>query len=50
MERSTDNEFYRMEQLSHLVVIAKLSCNPPPDTMLRLMDSVMEHQAGQLQD
>ena len=29
---------------------AELAGDPPPETMRRLMGSVMEHQAGQLQD
>ncbi|MGY1669684.1 PP2C family protein-serine/threonine phosphatase [Geodermatophilus sp. SYSU D00710] len=48
--RSPDGEFFGEERLADLVVRAELAGDPPPETMRRLMGSVMEHQAGQLQD
>ena len=37
-------------RLADLVVRAELAGDPPPETMRRLMGSVMDHQSGQLQD
>ncbi|WP_369251788.1 PP2C family protein-serine/threonine phosphatase [Geodermatophilus amargosae] len=48
--RSPEGEFFGEERLADLVVRAELAGDPPPETMRRLMGSVMEHQAGQLQD
>ncbi len=48
--RSPGGEFFGEERLADLVVRAELAGDPPPETMRRLMGSVMEHQAGQLQD
>ncbi|PWW21137.1 serine phosphatase RsbU (regulator of sigma subunit) [Geodermatophilus normandii] len=48
--RSPDGVFFGEERLADLVVRAELAGDPPPETMRRLMGSVMEHQAGQLQD
>ena len=48
--RSPDGAFFGEERLADLVVRAELAGDPPPETMRRLMGSVMEHQAGQLQD
>ncbi len=48
--RSADGEFFGEERLADLVVRAELAGEPPPETMRRLMGSVMDHQAGRLQD
>jgi serine phosphatase RsbU (regulator of sigma subunit) len=48
--RSPEGEFFGEERLADLVVRAELAGDPPPETMRRLMGSVMEHQDGQLQD
>ncbi len=48
--RSPGGEFFGEERLADLVVRAELAGDPPPETMRRLMGSVMDHQAGQLQD
>ncbi|MGY1813726.1 PP2C family protein-serine/threonine phosphatase [Blastococcus sp. SYSU D00820] len=48
--RSPEGEFFGEERLADLVVRAERVGDPPPETMRRLMGSVMEHQAGQLQD
>jgi serine phosphatase RsbU (regulator of sigma subunit) len=48
--RSPDGEFFGEEGLADLVVRAEAAGDPPPETLRRLMLSVMEHQAGQLQD
>ncbi|WP_448642715.1 PP2C family protein-serine/threonine phosphatase [Geodermatophilus sp. URMC 63] len=48
--RSPDGAFFGEERLADLVVRAELAGDPPPETMRRLMGSVMAHQAGQLQD
>lgn len=48
--RSPSGEFFGEERLSDLIVRAESAGEPPPETMRRLMGSVMRHQAGQLQD
>ncbi|SEO76109.1 Serine phosphatase RsbU, regulator of sigma subunit [Trujillonella endophytica] len=48
--RSPSGEFFGEERLADLVVRAQSAGEPPPETMRRLMGSVMQHQAGQLQD
>ncbi|SNS53353.1 Serine phosphatase RsbU, regulator of sigma subunit [Geodermatophilus saharensis] len=48
--RSPEGEFFGEERLADLVVRAELAGDPPPETMRRLMGSVMDHQHGQLQD
>ena len=48
--RSPAGAFFGEERLADLVVRAELAGDPPPETMRRLMGSVMDHQAGQLQD
>ncbi|MEX5721508.1 PP2C family protein-serine/threonine phosphatase [Geodermatophilus maliterrae] len=48
--RSPGGEFFGEERLADLVVRAELAGDPPPETMRRLMGSVMNHQAGRLQD
>ncbi|MGY1810228.1 PP2C family protein-serine/threonine phosphatase [Blastococcus sp. SYSU D00669] len=48
--RSPAGEFFGEERLADLVVRAESAGDPPPETLRRLMASVMEHQAGRLQD
>ncbi|SDC55382.1 Serine phosphatase RsbU, regulator of sigma subunit [Geodermatophilus telluris] len=48
--RSPEGAFFGEERLADLVVRAELAGDPPPETMRRLMGSVMDHQAGRLQD
>jgi serine phosphatase RsbU (regulator of sigma subunit) len=48
--RSPDGTFFGEEGLAELVVRAEAAGDPPPETLRRLMRSVMEHQEGQLQD
>lgn len=48
--RSPSGEFFGEERLADLIVRADSAGEPPPETMRRLMGSVMQHQAGQLQD
>jgi hypothetical protein len=48
--RSPEGAFFGEERLADLVVRAELAGDTPPETMRRLMGSVMQHQAGQLQD
>ena len=48
--RSPQGEFFGEERLADFVVRAEAAGDPPPETLRRLMHSVMEHQAGRLQD
>ncbi len=48
--RSPAGEFFGEERLADLIVRAERAGEAPPETMRRLMGSVMQHQAGQLQD
>ncbi|MGY1604927.1 PP2C family protein-serine/threonine phosphatase [Geodermatophilus sp. SYSU D00815] len=48
--RSPTGEFFGEERLADFVVRAESAGDPPPETLRRLMASVMEHQAGRLQD
>ncbi|MGY1742498.1 MULTISPECIES: PP2C family protein-serine/threonine phosphatase [unclassified Blastococcus] len=48
--RSASGEFFGEERLADLVVRAERAGDPPPETMRRLMGSVMQHQDGHLQD
>ena len=48
--RSPSGEFFGGERLADLIIRAERAGEPPPETMRRLMSSVMHHQAGQLQD
>ena len=48
--RSPEGEFFGEERLADFVIRAEGAGDPPPETLRRLMRSVMEHQAGQLQD
>ena len=48
--RSPDGTFFGEERLADFVVRADAAGDPPPETLRRLMRSVLDHQAGQLQD
>ncbi|MGY1772694.1 PP2C family protein-serine/threonine phosphatase [Blastococcus sp. SYSU D00813] len=48
--RSPSGEFFGEERLADLVIRAARAGEAPPETMRRLMGSVMQHQDGQLQD
>jgi serine phosphatase RsbU (regulator of sigma subunit) len=48
--RSPQGEFFGEERLADFVVRAEAAGDPPPETLRRLMHSVLEHQAGRLQD
>jgi serine phosphatase RsbU (regulator of sigma subunit) len=48
--RSPAGEFFGEERLADFVVTAEAAGDPAPETLRRLMGSVLDHQAGQLQD
>ncbi|SDF22868.1 Serine phosphatase RsbU, regulator of sigma subunit [Blastococcus aurantiacus] len=48
--RSPDGQFFGEERLADFVIRAEEAGDPPPETLRRLMRSVMDHQAGRLQD
>jgi serine phosphatase RsbU (regulator of sigma subunit) len=48
--RSPDGHFFGEERLADFVVTAEAAGDPPPETLRRLVRSVMDHQAGRLQD
>jgi serine phosphatase RsbU (regulator of sigma subunit) len=48
--RSPEGAFFGEERLADFVVRAEAAGDPPPETLRRLMRSVLDHQAGQLQD
>ena len=48
--RSPAGEFFGEERLADFVVRAQAAGDPPPETLRRLMQSVLDHQAGRLQD
>jgi serine phosphatase RsbU (regulator of sigma subunit) len=48
--RSPAGEFFGEERLADFVVRAEASGDAPPEMLRQLMRSVMDHQAGQLQD
>jgi serine phosphatase RsbU (regulator of sigma subunit) len=48
--RSPAGEFFGEDRLADFVVRAEQAGDPPPETLRRLMRSVMDHQAGRLQD
>ena len=48
--RSPEGEFFGEERLADFVVRAEGAGDAPPEMLRQLMRSVMEHQAGQLQD
>jgi serine phosphatase RsbU (regulator of sigma subunit) len=48
--RSPEGRFFGEERLTDYIVRAEAAGDPAPETLRQLMRSVMEHQAGQLQD
>jgi serine phosphatase RsbU (regulator of sigma subunit) len=48
--RSPLGEFFGEERLADFIVRAEAAGDPPPETLRRLMRSVLEHQEGRLQD
>jgi serine phosphatase RsbU (regulator of sigma subunit) len=48
--RSPEGRFFGEERLADFVVRAEAAGDPPPETLRRLMVSVLDHQAGRLQD
>ena len=48
--RSPDGAFFGTDRLTDLVSRASAGGNPPPETLRRLMHSILDHQAGDLQD
>jgi len=48
--RSPDGTFFGVDRLADLVSRASAGGNPPPETLRRLMHSILDHQAGDLQD
>ena len=48
--RSPEGEFFGEERLADFVIRAEAAGDAPPETLRRLMQSVLEHQAGRLQD
>ncbi|HEX8581322.1 MAG TPA: PP2C family protein-serine/threonine phosphatase, partial [Acidimicrobiales bacterium] len=48
--RSADGEFFGVDRLADLVARESRGGNPPPETMRRLVQAILTHQAGDLQD
>jgi hypothetical protein len=48
--RSPDGTFFGADRLADMVSRASAGGNPPPETLRRLMHSILDHQAGDLQD
>ena len=48
--RSPDGTFFGAGRLADLVSRASAGGNPPPETLRRLVHSILDHQAGDLQD
>src|SRR5205823_14494476 len=48
--RSPDGTFFGVDRLADLVSRASAGGKPPPETLRRLMHSILDHQAGDLQD
>ena len=48
--RSPDGTFFGVDRLADLVSRASAGGNPPPETLRRLVHSILDHQAGDLQD
>ena len=48
--RSPDGNFFGADRLADLVGRASAGGNPPPETLRRLVHSILDHQAGDLQD
>jgi hypothetical protein len=48
--RAPDGTFFGLERLADLVSRASAGANTPPETLRRLVHSILDHQAGALQD
>lgn len=48
--RSPDGTFFGADRLADMVSRASAGGNPPPETLRRLVHSILDHQAGDLQD
>jgi hypothetical protein len=48
--RSPDGTFFGADRLADLVSRASAGGQPPPETLRRLMHSILDHQVGDLQD
>ncbi len=48
--RSPDGNFFGTDRLADLVSRASAGGNPPPETLRRLVHSILDHQAADLQD
>ena len=48
--RSPDGTFFGTDRLADMVSRASAGGNPPPETLRRLVQSILDHQAGDLQD
>ena len=48
--RSPDGTFFGTDRLADLVSRASAGGQPPPETLRRLMHSILDHEAGDLQD
>jgi serine phosphatase RsbU (regulator of sigma subunit) len=48
--RSSDGTFFGVKRLADLISRASAGGNPPPETLRRLVHSILDHQAGDLQD
>jgi hypothetical protein len=48
--RSPDGTFFGHDRLTDMVSRASAGGNPPPETLRRLVHSILDHQAGDLQD
>ena len=48
--RSPDGTFFGADRLADLVSRASAGGQPPPETLRRLMHSILDHQGGDLQD
>jgi hypothetical protein len=48
--RAPDGTFFGADRLADLVGRASAGGNPPPETLRRLVHSILDHQAGDLQD
>jgi hypothetical protein len=48
--RSPDGTFFGTDRLADLLSRASAGGNPPPETLRRLVHSILDHQAGDLQD
>ena len=48
--RSPDGTFFGTDRLADMVSRASAGGNPPPETLRRLVHSILDHQAGDLQD